>query len=157
MSAFDKLAEQLKEQELAKQSDAKSLDNTIEDWKIAVSRLFDEIEGWMTPIIKSGQVTVSRNKIELDETFLDNQFNYAIEELVIQGQISAKLTPKGRFFIGCQGGVDLVKEWETSTIFHFLDKEQNSTWKLRGETTNPRQRPILTDLSEEVFADLLAK
>jgi hypothetical protein len=139
-------------------------------WIQQVHELFNQIEGWLRPLIDSGPVTFSRTKIQLDEEDLGR---YSIDslELWLSGR---KLTfkPVGTMLIGAFGRIDisgpngkavlLLRSTDDKVQAH--ERRAHAAWFISppapapGVRVSPRSKPeprqFDLDSFQQMFTDL---
>jgi hypothetical protein len=127
-------------------------------WQQRVSQLFDEIDGWLKPLIESNTVTFSKKNVSLTEEALGN---YEIESCTI-GLQQQKLTfkPLGSVIIGGFGRIDVDGPNGSVMLILCTPEKDVPRDQVRDKATwfisHPKKRTDLGPFTKEAFEQLFA-
>lgn len=77
-------------------------------WITAVTKLYQQVTKWLSPLAKEGIISIHRQKITLDEYYLSP---YEIDQLEIRaGNERVYLKPQGAIIANAAGRIDLIGE-----------------------------------------------
>ncbi|WP_165676528.1 hypothetical protein [Metapseudomonas otitidis] len=154
MSEMEKLAAELGQgAQRAEQAKASSRE-TIESWLKDLEALVETVDGWLTPLKNTNQVTTSREEIDISEApthELATRYRAPVLTIKFKGK-TIKFVPVGRYMIGNNGVVELRGLPRQVAIDRLLDGEL-CNWRIRVLAN--KQRPDLMPLTSDNFASLL--
>lgn len=124
----------------------RSLETIKDRWIEQVSRLMEQISGWLQPAVQEGLIQVEPLVLQLSEESLDP---YECPGLRIRPPKGPRIDikPHARFVLGYEGRVDVVSGAKRAMLLQ-TDPDK---WSV-GEFILNRLKP--TELTEEVFWDL---
>lgn len=160
----DRVKQFAEEQEKVDAENAVDWKAVKDDWIKAVRELFDQITGWLKPLIESGSLRAARSHISCEEQDLGP---YKIEALELQ-LASKKMTfkPVGTVLIGAWGRIDVTGPTGKAALL-LLNTDKSAPPKERrlhlgwfigrpiaAGVVLPRTRPELKPLTEDSFEGL---
>jgi len=140
MSKADELAAKLKQKQQGRADKEASADKTIELWPIQVNELYQQIENWLTPLSEAG-LGIRRNATRVFESTPSGAtFNYAIDQLVLEGNhTSITFDPIARFIPGATGRIDIHAKGQERYLLRTASDHGEGHWMTH--TTSPSGRP----------------
>ena len=139
-------------------------------WQLRVSKLLDQVDEWLAPLISSNTIIFTRPTIACTEETLGT---YSIESGLIQlGRDSLKLKPVASVILGGFGRVDVdgpngramfILSSKDSDIprdqLHDRTKRDqlrdSTEWFISHPSERTKLRPLTQDSFENLFSDLL--
>ena len=122
-----------------------------QEWVHDVGQLYDDIEAWLTDLIKDGYISVSRDQATLSEEWLGV---YKIEKLkiIFFNNQEVTLTPKGLHVIGAEGRIDMTIG---SRVIMIVRVGDDLGWTFAER--EGRGKPKRWEFNENTFKELLAE
>ncbi len=162
---FEDVVREYAEQQQKEQADAPTLRQArLSWWQEHVGKLLDEVERWLSPLIKSGSVKFERGTVNLEE---ENIGRYEIVSGVIKlGPKSLTLNPLGTIIVGAYGRVDVTGPSGTAMLLLLgpgglaapEEQKAHARWFISHPMWSaqlPRsERHKLRPLTQETFQDL---
>lgn len=163
---FEDIVREYAEQQQKEEADAPALRKArLTWWQERVGKLLDDIDQWLSPLVKSGSVKIERPKVNLEE---ENIGRYDIVSGVIKlGPKTLTVNPLGTMIVGAYGRVDatgpngkamlllLGRGGPTATA---EEQKANAGWFISHPQWSAKlrrpQRRDLRELTQETFQDL---
>lgn len=132
--------------------DAPSKDDTVDEWRSAVSDLYDRITDWLTPFLDDKAIALERRpKSAYEEQIGD----YDIDMLDIDvGPETVRLDPRGAVVIGARGRIDMTLLGRGEPLMLILSEGDGEPGWFVVER---QRRTTLTPLTKDVFEASLEK
>lgn len=144
------LAQFLRSKKDAATRDEERVQNILNEWKAALTALFDRIEEWLGPAKEEGLEIRKAQKPVTEEAL--GTYEAPVLELRF-GQARVRMEPAARMVIGAYGRVDLDSPLGLNYLVRL--EQQPDDWHLvrvRPETKEPLTREALERFLEEALA-----
>ena len=126
MSKADELAAKLKH------TRDTGTDQAIDSWAGQVYELYQQIETWLAPITAVGLV-LRRNPTHVSESTTDETYDYAIDQLLIEGnKHSITFDPVARFRADGAGRIEIHSKSNELALLRTVDEHGVTHWWLQG-------------------------
>lgn len=129
-------------------------------WLDQIDKLYNEIDGWLKPLIKIGVVRIESENVDLSERFIGI---YQAKMLkIILNEVEIGIVPRGTFILGAFGRIDLKGLYGQveRLILDSDDPDSTPFSKRKGEWKIGLQATPTSDLKKldrDNFAFLLSK
>jgi hypothetical protein len=133
------------------------------EWLAKIDEFYYLIRGFVGNYLKQGKIVEERKIIKLQE---DNFEEYQVEQLTLKiGKKKLIFKPVGRFFVGCNGRIDLdsslgsvrflfvPKDFDKPRIFFMGDFSPQTEWCWKIATPPPKVSYL--ELTEQSFFEAL--
>ncbi|WP_347905179.1 hypothetical protein [Pseudomonas purpurea] len=158
MSKADELAASLKQKQHSRADAEASADLAIEHWPTQVYDMYRQLETWLEPLIEAG-LNIRRVPTRVFESLPTGEtFNYAIDQLLIEGNHhSIILNPIARFITGGTGRVDIQAKGKEIQMLRTETDHGEPQWLIQANTApgQPHAEPV--ELSESTFLTVIQK
>ncbi|WP_457970084.1 hypothetical protein M1D68_09185 [Pseudomonas sp. R4-84] len=153
MSKADELAAKLRQAQRAPADTDHCADLAIEHWPGQVYELYRQIESWLAPVCEAGLV-IRRNPTHVFESHSSGStYNYAIDQLVIEGNYRRiLLDPIARFSPDAEGCIEIHTKGLERCILRTVGMHGESHWHLRP---TGQQKPEPVTLDEDTFLSFI--
>ncbi|BBP66068.1 hypothetical protein PHLH5_36090 [Pseudomonas sp. Cab53] len=158
MSKADELAAKLRQAQQTQADNDHCADLAIEHWPAQVNELYRQIEAWLAPVCEAG-LDIRRNPTHVFEShFSGSTYNYAIDQLVIEGN-ARRLTfdPVARFTPGGAGRIDIHMTGQQSCLLRSLGEHGESVWHIKTVDQAAQSQPDPIAMDEEAMLSVVEK
>lgn len=121
-------------------------DRVVDDWRSAVSDLYDRIADWLAPYVDEGTMLLTRHPKSAHE---ERTGPYDIDVLDIDvGPETVRLDPRGAVVIGARGRIDMTLLGRGDPVMLILaETDAAPEWSIVDRT----RRTTLTPLTKDAF------
>lgn len=145
------------EEEMEKSKrDAKSTEETINEWRDAVEKLYSKIEGWLGEERQKRLVRVTKNDFFIKENYLGE---YPIKRLILgtPGNMYVYVEPKARYIVGGTGRVDIYNTNKPLVKYVVVRKKDDNKWYFIEKTNRLSDIIDYSEFDEENFKEILVQ
>lgn len=132
-------------------------------WLAEIDKFYELIQGFIHDYLKQGKISEEWKTIQLQE---DHFGEYNVKQLILKiGKKRLIFKPIGRFFIGCQGRIDLIsdlgsvrfllvpKDFDKPGLFFMGHFSSNTQWLWKIASRPPKVSYL--EITEETFFEAL--
>lgn len=150
MSKVDELAARLKQKQ-GTRTDA-SADKAIELWPVQVYDMYHQVELWLTPLSEAG-LNIRRVPTRVFESHASGAtFNYAIDQLLIEGNHQSILfDPIARFTAGGTGHVEIRAKGPERYLLRSDSDHGEGHWLIQTVPRPGQAQSAPVGLDEDTF------
>lgn len=156
MSKADELAASLKQKQYTRADAEATADLAIEHWPTQVYEMYRQVEAWLEPLTEAG-LNIRRIPTRVFESLPSGEtFNYAIDQLLIEGNHhSITLDPIARFINGGTGRVDIQAKGKEIQMLRTETDHGEPQWLIQAPAASgqPPAKPV--ELSEDNFLSVI--
>ncbi|OLF55258.1 hypothetical protein [Pseudomonas chlororaphis] len=156
MSKVDELAARLKQKQDSWAKEDISADKAIELWPTQVYEMYHQIETWLIPLSEVG-LSIRRVPTRVFESHRSGAtFNYAIDQLLIEGNHkSILLDPIARFTSEGSGRVEIHGIGPQRHMLRNSDDHGEGHWLIQAAQASAKTRPAPLALNEDALLSVI--
>ncbi|QTT89904.1 hypothetical protein [Pseudomonas chlororaphis] len=156
MSKVDELAARLKQKQDSWAKEDISADKAIELWPAQVYEMYHQVETWLTPLSEVG-LNIRRVPTRVFESHSSGAtFNYAIDQLLIEGNHkSILLDPIARFTSDGAGRVEIHGKGPERYMLRNGSEHGEGHWLIQTVPGSGKTRPDPLELNEDTLLSVI--
>ncbi|HMK89385.1 MAG TPA: hypothetical protein VK446_07110 [Methylocystis sp.] len=126
--------------------DAAHVKRRVEDWRLRVSGLYDQVQAWLPSRLSTDTSQTVRMYEDVMKKFGVPAMELPVLNIYDRDDWVAKLVPRGLWIIGANGRLDLFTRDNQAIVVDKAENFESPSWQIAPANKRRNSKPLTSDM-----------